>query len=469
MSKPKHTSPNRRPQPKAQAARPQVTADWLQLAVLMLTGLAFALLLAAGVGAQQPQMTREEALRQHRERVATLLEERRQQRARGENPNEPTGESNVPERDKPSQEEGPVLRGSAELLSEPLNVFEHVGKTFFTTITLHNTSATEVDEFTIQLGFDPQFLRPIQVSDHGVKSRLGGNPIFDTDLDAGRIVYSGNLRRAFSGLSLEMLTIEWETLVPTPRTRIELLSNAEAHCSLLRTGSDVLGDVTKPYDGTIGTDVAIRPRGDDNIRGNLLINDFASLRNVTGVTPQGGVGLSITTDASTIRVGDVVPINIRLANPARSVIDQVQVALRWDPKVFEVVDAAPTRARPPSDNWVVGGVNLQDGPFHQSYPFDFHVSNEARGEFGFARYQKGLSQARALPDGVVVRLFLRAVAPTERTTVRFQQTTERQIPTTRVTCLGIDLLGELDRPDDGTRGLAVAVRPALIAPAEAGG
>jgi hypothetical protein len=217
--------------------------------------------------------------------------------------------------------------------------------------------------------------------------------------------------------------------------------------------------------------VAIRPLDDNRLRGALLLNDPESLRAVSGVEPRGGVELSLVTGTPEVQVGDILAIDVRLANPDQTPIDDLRFALRYDPRVLEALDAAPSDERHPGDNWIVGGVNLHDAPFHRDYPFDYHLANEADNGRGLAVYHMGLSQARSLPDGTVARAYFRALAPARRTDLTFVVSDDPNLANTSVRCLGLDVLGALETAGDGLHDLDLRVDPPAMTaqPAAHGG
>lgn len=401
---------------------------------------------------------REAALRQHRERLAAMLQERREERAGEIQAEQAAAAASPAGQAQPQAEQASVRRGSAELLSEPLNVSCHVGERFFTSVVLNNQGGARVDRVKLRLDYDPALLRPVRVSDATLRPLLAGEGRLNSDLRGGQIAYEASLEAPYDGRGMEMLTVEWETLAPIPRTEIAMRAGPQGGNELLSGDRDVLGKADDPADGTLGTQVSVRPLGDDRLRGALLIDNPASLREVQGVDPHGGVTLSLAGPVEPLRAGDLFAVDVRLANPEETPVDDVRFTLRYDPAVLEILDAAPSEHRRPGDNWIVGGVNLHDAPFQRDYPFDFHLANEADNRRGVAVYAMGLSRARALPGGTLARVYLRALASTGQTPLEFVFDGGTA---TAVRCLGIDVLGALEEPNDGAEGLRLAIAPAL--------
>ncbi|MBN1476304.1 hypothetical protein JXA47_06095 [Candidatus Sumerlaeota bacterium] len=451
--------------------------DWIQLLALSITGVAILMLLTVGISAQtstevidfSDPNVREAQLRAHRERVSNLLEQRRLERE--QEAQRPTGGQDMSEGEDAAaraRERGSSgvaaserlgARGAAELHSLPFNVLCEMGERFLTAVTLVNTSASEIDHVSLNLSFDPLVIRPLQVSDVDLRPLIAGEPLLEADLRTGTIHFEAEFQRPFSGAVLDLLIFEWEALVPTPRTRIQLVSRSGEPCVLTRAGRDMLGAPGDPSDGVIGTEIAVNHHHSDDLRGALFIDDPESLRTVQGVTPHGGVELALVSDTRQPQIGEPFAVDVVFTNPLETPIDDLRFALRYDPSVLEVLDAAPSESRQTGDNWIVGGVNLHDAPFRRDFPFDFHLRNEADNLIGLADYRMGLSEPRPLNDGTVARIYLRAIAPIDRTALTFVHGDDMRFPVTSVRCLGIDVLGDLGVPDDGTHDLSLRVAP----------
>jgi hypothetical protein len=304
-----------------------------------------------------------------------------------------------------------------------------------TQVTLRSTANGAFDHVRLCLEYDPQALRPLQVSDHKFRRFLAEMASLTSDLRAGWICYQATLAHPHKGQSVEMITVEWEARVPGARTRIVLGMEGEEGTAVTLGGRNLLGRRSDPEDGTLGTDVSIRPAGEQGLVGALLLEG--------GVRPEGeapvssGVGLRLLGPGRAVEVGEQVEINVVLENPGGASIDEIVVALTFDPEVFEPVDAAPGGRPSSSTNWIVRGINLLDAPFHEEYPFDLHLRNEVTG--GRAVYHMGLMRAQALPSGVLARLVLRALRPARETAVAFAPETAVQMQGGRL--LGSDLPG----------------------------
>jgi hypothetical protein len=352
--------------------------------------------------------------------------------------------------DTPASTGGPHRErsGVLEIVSEPLNVTAAVGETFLTSLRVHNAAGRGFDEVILVLRYDPQMLRPLRVSDHKLRPLVAGEPRLTSSLREGWIRYEAMLSETLKSDGLDLLTIEWRALAPTGRTRVDVLANPQTGSSLRLDGRDVLG-TDDETDGTVGCDVAVRPAAADHLLEGAQTSAAAQ---------PGELALRLEAPAASVRVGETVDVDIVLLNPKPEAFDDLQLALRFDPRVFEVVDAARGGFPPTGDNWISRGVNLLDGPFHRAFPFDCHLRNEVDNTRGLADYRMGLTHPRALAGGTVARMTLRALAPAASTVIHFEQSPGADATTT-VRLEGEDVLGRPDVPDDGTEGLQLRVEP----------
>lgn len=302
-----------------------------------------------------------------------------------------------------------------ELLMEPLNQTCHAGERFVTSVALRSSSQGTIDRLRICLVYDPQALRPLRVSDHKIRPLLAAPATLRADLHTGRICYEAALAAPFKGAALDLLGIEWQALQPAARTRIAFHTGAEDGSALWLGDRDLLGGPTDPGHGVVGTDVTIRPTGEDALAGTLLIDGHLGPAPPDAASAST-VALRLAAPATPVRPGQPFGIEVHLVNPRGLAIDELRFGLAFDPRVFEALDAAPGGRPRSGSNWIVRGVNLLDAPFHEAFPFDLHLHNEVAA--GRALYHMRLSQAQPLPSGPFARLLLRARVPGAESAVR---------------------------------------------------
>lgn len=309
----------------------------------------------------------------------------------------------------------PDMDINLQLLTDPLNITCARGERFITSVVLRGAEVNPIDRVDLHLVYDPAAIRPIRVSDHKLRPLLAEMATLESSFHEGWIRYSATASEPLGGAQLELIIIEWEALAITPKTRIDLIVAGESTSNLWHGDDEVLHDLFHGNAVAIGTDVSIRIPGEDQLVGGWILEDQP-----TGDDPASTrIALRLLPPERPISVGETFSIPIYLANPKGLPIDDLCVALSYDPRFFEVVDAAPIGQPDSSNNWFVRGINLLDAPFHDDYPFDLHLNSRVDADRGEIVYHVGLSHARALSSGVFAVIQLKALHPTRGTAIAF--------------------------------------------------
>jgi hypothetical protein len=124
------------------------------------------------------------------------------------------------------------------------------------------------------------------------------------------------------------------------------------------------------------------------------------------------VGLHLIGPERPPHVGDEFTVNVALNNPEGALVDSVNFAVLFDPNYLQVVDTDKF-------NYILRGVNVHDGPFHQDFPWDMHKKNEVRNDRGLINYKMALSNGASLPSKTFARIHFRAIAPIDQTSIGF--------------------------------------------------
>lgn len=337
---------------------------------------------------------------------------------------------------------GRTARAGLEIVSDPLNVSADAGEVFTTALRVHNSRGAGFNELRLLVRYDPELLRPLRVSDHKLRPLTRAAPSLTSSLPEGWIRYEAQLASVEKSDGFELITIEWRALAPVRRTLIEVVAGPDGGTMLrLDGGHDLLGTPEDAHDGTVNTDVAIEAGGLDHLLTGPL----------TGRPSEPtGLALRLSAPSHSVRVGESVDLDVVLLNPKPEAFDEVVFTLRFDPRLFEPVDLAEGGYPPRSDNWITRGINLLDEPFHGAFPFDRHLRNEVFAGEGRAEYHMGLSRARPLAGGVIARLRLRALAPSEAAAIHFAPDDGGAVASVRAE--GVDLLG------GETEGITLVIR-----------
>jgi hypothetical protein len=422
-------------------------------------------------------MSREERIRQHREDIRRIIQERRELQSKaaestdaavvieGAAPPPSSPSSSSP----PSFASAPGTRGAAVpsavsepraapsrpgeeavvpsspsdimlaagciLMVTPLDNIVMVNKRFVTRVELSDSTNNTLDALSIRLKYDPRFLSPVRVFDDEIRGYLIPPPSFEQLRPLGVLAYEGRFREPRILPPMTILTVVWEALRPTEYTEISFdFSETGPSTALTFRGQDMLGIPEDPFDGVIGASVLIR-RPEDPKRAGLLQGKKEELLDflVGGLNPPGAIGLAFGVPEKPIRIGEVFDIPIYFRNPDALSVDFVSLYIRFDPRVLEVVDHD-------KNNWIRREVNLFDGDRHLEYPFDYLVRNYALNARGLIDYRKGLSRARPLPTGRLVTIRLRALAPSPATTLELLRNERGGSPGTAVSLHGRDYL-----------------------------
>lgn len=449
---------------------------WFVLGAILLMGWSRAFSQDPAPPAEDRAMTRDERLRQHREDIRKIIQERRELQAQAAEPREPgapPGEgvppaiSVAPEpatrgaapqpaesRPAPSRpgEEAAAPSAASDiatpagciLMVTPLDNIVMVNKRFVTKVELSDSMNNTLDALSVRLKYDPRFLAPVRVFDDEIRGYLVPPPTFEEIRALGILSYEGVFREPRILPPMTILTVVWEALRPTEYTEIKFdFSETDPTTALTLRKQDMLGISEDPFDGVIGASVLIR-RPEDARRAGLLQGKKEELLDflVGGLNPPGAVGLAFGAPEKPVRVGDVFDIPVFFRNPDVLAVDSVSLYIRFDPQVLEVVDHD-------KNNWIRREINIFDGDRHIEFPFDYLVRNYALNARGLIDYRKGLSRAQPLPTGRLATIRLRALAPSPGTMLEFVRNERGGPPGTAVSLHGrdyLDLSGNVGKP-----------------------
>lgn len=383
---------------------------------------------------------------------------------------------------------------------EPTDLQRRVGDVFNVDLRLENPSAKPFDSISVAIVYDPSHIQVIDPTlDHVDDTlpvegaiRLDRDPASGylnyIDREQGLIRYAGSLpRQSVLSVGGYIWSVSFEALRPTvlgnQQTQLDFsfdLPSAgdlrhnpdfkpyvERGTYLVRrtqeATDDFLGDEGDPTDGGVMCAISIieEDRG-LNIQGEILVlsdelqvaaeND--TLLRIYPVLPDG---------ASVIRVGDEFDVEVSFDNPKQVEFNRVALFLAYNPRVLEPVDYDRVPGSEGGDslgNWIQHGINVLDGPYHETYPFNMFVENEVRPDRGMIRYEMGNQQEQLMSEGPLLRSRFRAIAPTLMTRLKAFRNRDGDTPTTGVFLHSIDVLGSsLDHTD------GIVIEPFAILPA----
>ncbi|MGI6454875.1 MAG: hypothetical protein ACOX5R_04545 [bacterium] len=153
--------------------------------------------------------------------------------------------------------------------------------------------------------------------------------------------------------------------------------------------------------------------------------------------------------ADTVEVGDIVNVDVFLANPDQQIFDSINLMIAYNPLIFEAIDG----------NDYKNGVNLIDEPYQDKFPFDFPVLNSIDVSRGIIDYRMQGFKVPIRSEGIVATIQLRAIRPTKKTTLRVFLNETGSPPTTGIFYRNQDRLGDPADPFDGVTTASITVQP----------
>lgn len=425
-----------------------------------------ALLLAGGLPMEvlaQDNQRRVNRLREHEQKIREIIEARRQERAQQESEREER-EARDP-RPEP-EEEGPSRAASSVVLGlrfmtegglSDYNMIVSEGESFITEVMMFNYDQNHVDRVRLSINYDKRFIEPIRVFDTTIRPYMEDEPRFVIDERRAVIAYDAELSDPLRIPEATLLRIGWRAVRPTPYTGIEFMfsmteSPTQYHTAIYVRGNNILGVANDPADGVISGGLMIEPEMPES--GELILQGKAEeLRDLYlgSVASDDNVGLILEGPDRPIKAGEEFLVHIALNNPHGALIDAISLFVKFDPDVLQVVDQDRF-------NWIRRGINIHDGPFHSSFPWDIHRNNLVRNDRGIITYQKALSNGGALPSERFATIRFRAVAPAMETAVYLIPGRQRDLYHTSVRYFGFERMNL-------TRDYSVPVRFFEILPA----
>jgi len=334
----------------------------------------------------------------------------------------------------------------AVLYVTPLQAKLAVGEEFETRVSLSNPGKKEFQTVEVLLRFDPDVIEPIRLDEDAISPLLEGPSESVVYTQAGILAYQARLTQPSSAQAMDFFTIRWKTLAISTHAEINFTSWQSRRTALLDQAKDtILGGTGN--EGSLGMTLQIY--SPEALADGPPIGDelFAGPHPAT----RGGVRLRLITNRQKIPANEDFYVGVWFENPRLVDISKITMKLRYDPRVLEVVDDD-------ANNWITSGVNIFDGEYHDSFPFDIHIENSASNDIGLISYAMACTQRRALPEqGYIARIRFRPKVLADSTRIGFVLRPDDDPMRTQVSYLGGDVLGAPDRDDDGVANLTVRI------------
>lgn len=337
---------------------------------------------------------------------------------------------------------------AAVLYFQPMDVVAKVGEEFTTALRLSNPKNRGFTRMFLALEYNPEVLLPLEVNDLALQAHMQTPARAYVYESRGLLTYEAQFTHELALHGQNLLTVKWRALAPARYSAIRFSSFDARDTTLARGAEDILGEPGILGDGTIGATVRVvhpSPEDESEILTGTTIAEFM------GPVTIGGVKLALRSRTKKVRVGEEFLVDIDFENAKHTMVDNIHVIVRFDPRVLEVVDYD-------EENWIARGINIYDGPYHEKFPFDRHIKNIASNARGEIEYHMGISESQLLADsGTLATIVFRAIRPAANTAISFFTPPRLHAPGTRITCMGTNVLGDLTDERDGVENLAVTV------------
>jgi hypothetical protein len=369
---------------------------------LLVIGLAFAVSVMSF--AVPPGITREEwrqqILKKILEEDAVAKKKLQAQKAQREaQTNQAARESEQLKRTSPEEF---ALRNISQIVvlhMDPLDSVVQEGARCATDVVLTCQGQRHFNVVDLAISFDPLFVEPVSVHDPELRPLVIDEPVFETDLEAGRLRYQARLSEPVSFFRQTLITIVWQALRPVDSTQIELAWPQQRSSARLGS-SDLLVHELMPEGALLPFGLSIIPKERNRSRG-LLLPGRAALDGVPSFV-QGDLWLELRGPTEPAAPGQEFDVEIHLQNPDQTLFDTVSLWLRYPSDRIEVLDWD-------RNNWIRTGVNINDAPAHELFAFDYHLANQVDQRAGEIVYRMGLTRRPSATGGILARIRARAL------------------------------------------------------------
>ncbi len=336
----------------------------------------------------------------------------------------------------------------AVLYFEPMDMIAKVGEKFNTSVRLSNPKSRGFTRMFLALQYNPEVLLPLEVNDLALQADMRAPAKAYIYENRGLLTYEAEFASELALRKQNLLTVKWRALAPALYSAITFSSFDQRDTTLAHGEENILGDPGILGDGTIEASVCVLPPSPED---ETEILTGTTMTEYTGPVTIGGVKLALRSETQKVRLGEEFLVDIDFENTRQTVVDIIHVIVRFDPRVLQVVDYD-------EENWITRGVNVYDGPYHEKFPFDRHIKNLASNAEGEIDYYMGISESQLLADrGTLATIVFRAIRPAVNTSISFFTPPRLHARGTRVTCMGINVLGDLTTEEDGVENLAIKI------------
>ncbi len=366
-----------------------------------------------------------------------------------------------------------VAEDIAILYLYPMDISVMTDEEFEVVVRMENLTSNAVDGFRFTLMYSTPWLDymgcdtgPLEVFARDPQATLR----VDTSQD-GRLTFSGRFDGPASQRKADLLNLRFRSRQVAGYTKLKFLLPPKGEAPALSSrGENILGRPEQSFYGVVDTVVAVKHPPE--IISDAHTTETAPLDLATAMPHEmpkqsalveGWIGQTPVTKAdapvrlllqspetNTFAPGEDFWVDLVLINDEEASFESLCATIRFDPDRLTVLDED-------EDNWTQLGVNIWDGAFHESYPFDFMRRNEADNQRGLIRYSVARNAGSwPFPTGVFARIHFQVKddSPDGNIAIRLERRLQNNLAT-YVRSMGLD---RLETTWNNTRPPAVALK-----------
>lgn len=352
------------------------------------------------------------------------------------------------------------------LYFSPLDVQVKPGEKFEVYLMMRNLSSDAADKVQLTLRYDTQWVTLEDVDLSPLEPYIGNNmEKMKLRRKPGNLFFESPLEKPFGLATGAMMVLHFQAADVTGFSRLEFVYPPEGFTRLLANGENILGSADQNIPGVVPAHIIVSRKENNELKSYRDSETATSTLEEQALASQMEYSMfdAETTDAlkqrwlrvpeearveinpylllqgpeqATLLPGDDFWLDLVLINQDMLPIESLGVKLLFDPQALEVIDED-------QENWIVRGINVWDGAFHEAYPFDFHKTNKANNFRGIVEYEAARQYgAWPLPSGIFARVHFRVKKPVGETAIRLDWEEKNKRPASYIRSYGINRLSE---------------------------
>ena len=327
----------------------------------------------------------------------------------------------------------------------PLDIMTRQNKDFDVAIVLNNTSEKSVNGFAFTVAYDSKRLSFLKYDASELSPYLGNpNKGFQIERLPGKLIFSCDLSRPLDNEENYLVKLSFATSDIPGKTELRFLTPPQATTAVYSHKENILGGSKGELGGVLHSIVAVMPAV-SNEEDSVLADNGAEPLAVeskmdgwlvppTDAKPDAPVLLALQAPEQTaVTLGKDFWVDLVLYNDRLAPIESIGITLQFDPKLLQVIDED-------KNNWIARGVNIWDGAFHDSYPFDVQQINNVDNAAGTIAYRMARGGGFDFPTGIFARVHFKAIASAPSTAISIVRSSLDGTPATYVNAYGLDRL-----------------------------